>query len=394
MSHNCNRQANQHHRILIIGSGVIGLTTAYLLLEKGYGVTVISKEFPSTRHLPRIASDASGAMCVPPELMSRHPAFAQEDIAKLLKRWATYGLEMYTSLTGDSKTTGVYLKEVVVLFEEKLDPAALEQYKGMRGFRNSLSIVREKGLSVPSGRLKDVVSFFGPIIDSPKFGTWLMQECIKKGGQIIQGAIRGLISEQAEALKATYGVQFIVNCSGLGSMELVADKEMFPARGGLLKAKNDGTRFPKIDFCVEGLWTSFGEDEAGQPVVGCTYVFPRGEDHLLLGSFVQANSGDRHVTMSSPYVQSMLKQCKELCPRLQALNDSDFQLTVGIRPGREKVRLEQDPDEPCIFHNYGHYRWGMTLNWGSAADIVKLIDREVTKTSRRTTKNRLGLAKL
>lgn len=119
-----------------------------------------------------------------------------------------------------------------------------------------------------------------------------------------------------------------------------------------------------------------------------------GEDHLLLGSFVQANCGDRHVTMSSPYVQSMLKQCKELCPRLQALNDSDFQLTVGIRPGREKVRLEQDPDEPCIFHNYGHYRWGMTLNWGSAADIVKLIDREVTKTSRRTTKNRLGLAKL
>ena len=26
---------NQHHRVLIIGSGVIGLTTAYLLLEKG-----------------------------------------------------------------------------------------------------------------------------------------------------------------------------------------------------------------------------------------------------------------------------------------------------------------------------------------------------------------------
>jgi len=30
-----NIDPNQHHRVLIIGSGVIGLTTAYLLLEKG-----------------------------------------------------------------------------------------------------------------------------------------------------------------------------------------------------------------------------------------------------------------------------------------------------------------------------------------------------------------------
>ena len=118
-----------------------------------------------------------------------------------------------------------------------------------------------------------------------------------------------------------------------------------------------------------------------------------GEDHLLLGSFVQPNQWDYNVTLSSPYVQSMIKQCKELCPRLRALKDSDLQVTVGIRPGREQVRLEQDPDEPCVFHNYGHYRWGMTLNWGTAADIVKLIDSEVTKISSQTNKAML-LAKL
>ena len=113
----------------------------------------------------------------------------------------------------------------------------------------------------------------------------------------------------------------------------------------------------------------------------------------MLGSFVQPNRWDLDVPLSAPYVQSMLKQCKELCPRLHALKDSDIQVTVGIRPGREQIRLEQDPHEPCLFHNYGHYRWGMTLNWGCAADVVKLIDDELGRVSTQPTKN-LHLAKL
>ena len=56
-------------------------------------------------------------------------------------------------------------------------------------------------------------------------------QCIRKGAHIIQGAIRGLLTEQAQALKLTYGVQFIINCSGLGSVELAGDKGMFPVRG-------------------------------------------------------------------------------------------------------------------------------------------------------------------
>ena len=59
--------------------------------------------------------------------------------------------------------------------------------------------------------------------------VWL--QCIRKGAHVVQGAIRGLLTEQAQALKLTYGVQFIINCSGLGSIELAGDKGMFPVRG-------------------------------------------------------------------------------------------------------------------------------------------------------------------
>ena len=104
-----------------------------------------------------------------------------------------------------------------------------------------------------------------------------------------------------------------------------------------------------------------------------------GADRLMLGSFYQPNRWDHDLTISAPYVQSMLRRCKELCPRLNILKDSDIQVTVGIRPARKhKFRLEQDPCEPCIFHNYGHHRWGMTLCWGSARDLVNLIDNTAT----------------
>lgn len=38
-------------------------------LFNSYGVTIIAKDFPSTQHLPKIASEASGALWVPPAMM-------------------------------------------------------------------------------------------------------------------------------------------------------------------------------------------------------------------------------------------------------------------------------------------------------------------------------------
>ena len=33
---------------------------------------IVAKEFPSTRRLPQIASEAAGALCVPPAMMNSH----------------------------------------------------------------------------------------------------------------------------------------------------------------------------------------------------------------------------------------------------------------------------------------------------------------------------------
>ena len=56
-------------RVLVIGSGVIGLTTAWLLLDQGFKVTILAKEWPSFAGRPRLSSQAAGALWkgLPPE---------------------------------------------------------------------------------------------------------------------------------------------------------------------------------------------------------------------------------------------------------------------------------------------------------------------------------------
>ena len=54
---------------------------------------------------------------------------------------------------------------------------------------------------------------------------------------------------------------------------------------------------------------------------------------------------------------------------------------VGLRPGRTSLRLEREDlhlgaaggRETVVLHNYGHGGSGLTLAWGCAGDVVKMI---------------------
>jgi D-amino-acid oxidase len=48
---------------------------------------------------------------------------------------------------------------------------------------------------------------------------------------------------------------------------------------------------------------------------------------------------------------------------------------VGLRPGRDRVRLEHEPipGTPGIIHNYGHAGNGWSLSWGCAEEVVQLV---------------------
>ena len=49
-------------------------------------------------------------------------------------------------------------------------------------------------------------------------------------------------------------------------------------------------------------------------------------------------------------------------------------VSVGLRPCRAVVRLElEEIGEQRVIHNYGHGGAGVTLSWGCAEEVVRLI---------------------
>ena len=53
---------NASHEVLIIGGGVTGLVTAWVLLDRGYKVAIVSKEWASYGKAQRLTSQIAGAL--------------------------------------------------------------------------------------------------------------------------------------------------------------------------------------------------------------------------------------------------------------------------------------------------------------------------------------------
>ena len=53
--------------------------------------------------------------------------------------------------------------------------------------------------------------------------------------------------------------------------------------------------------------------------------------------------------------------------------------SVGLRPSRSEVRLESEKvDGTLIIHNYGHGGAGVTLSWGCADEVTRMLSSKMT----------------
>lgn len=77
----------------------------------------------------------------------------------------------------------------------------------------------------------DAYQHMAPMVDTVTFLQWLYNQCQDKGCRFVQDEIHGLLSDQAEYLKDKYKARLIINCSGLSSIELAGDNEVYPSRG-------------------------------------------------------------------------------------------------------------------------------------------------------------------
>ncbi|WHM35540.1 FAD-dependent oxidoreductase [Streptomyces sp. BPTC-684] len=300
-------------RMIVLGGGVIGLTTAVVLAESGRHVRVWSRD-----PVGETTSAVAGALWWPYRI---EPAGRVGD-------WALASLRVYEELAADPGRTGVRLVEGLQsgIRLSELGPWAA----GVDGLHQAPDGVRARI----------------PLIDMPVHLAWLRGRLEAAGGTV---EIRELGSLPDDA-------PVVVNCTGLGARSLVPDPGVRPVRGQLVVVENPG---------VTEWYTSVDHSSPDT-----TYFFPQPYG-LLLGGTAQNDAWD---LVPDPRVaEEIVARCARVRPEIAGARVLAHR--VGLRPVRDagvRIGAETTASGGLLVHNYGHGGAGVTVAWGCAREAAAL----------------------
>jgi D-amino-acid oxidase len=312
-------------RIVVIGAGVIGLTTAVELAEIGHQVDVVAAEPPHAT-----TSAVAGALWGP---------WLVEPRDRVLP-WAAYTLKLLRELAGHS-SSGVRVATGIEVARRVYDPPDWADLLPDR--------VPCTSEELPPGYVHGV-RYSAPLLDMPVYLDYLLSRLQAAGGTLTIDRLVSLDGASADPRVA------IVNCSGIGARQLVPDTELFPIRGYHVVVTNPGL-------------TEFVEADTDDPV-DLLAIYPHRE-HVVLGGTAEPEVWDRE--RDDATAAAIVGRCASLEPRLDEAKIMDHR--IGLRPTRSAVRVESERSASgrLIIHNYGHGGAGVTLSWACAQEVVALI---------------------
>ncbi|MFD3932467.1 FAD-dependent oxidoreductase [Streptomyces sp. NPDC058614] len=322
--------------VIVVGGGVIGLTTAVVLVESGRRVRVWTRE-PAERTTSAVAGALWWPHLIRPKALARH--------------WALQSLSVYEELAARPEETGVRMVEGV-LGESRLDE------------QGSWAAARVPGLRASTAEEYAGTGLWArlPLLDMLVHLRWLRERFLR-ASEARWGSPRtksggGAVEVRLVTDLADVAAPVVVNCTGLGARELVPDPAVRPARGQLVIVENPGVT----------TWLASTDSDTG----ASTYFFPHG-DRLVLGG--TADEDNWSLTPDPAVAAEIVKRCAALRPEIAGARVLGHR--VGLRPVRDTVRLEREPlaDGRVLVHNYGHGGAGVTVAWGCARETAALASR-------------------
>ncbi|MCT9080457.1 FAD-dependent oxidoreductase [Streptomyces fulvoviolaceus] len=308
--------------IVVVGGGVSGLTTGVVLLEAGLPVRLVAEEIPGRTSL------AAGAMWGP---------YLVEPWAKV-REWSLASLGIFRQLAEEGGA-GVRMVSGV---------EAARHHVEIPSWSELLPDFREADSSeLPDGFVSGH-RFNVPLVDMPVYLDYLGRRFCDLGGEVEQRTVRSL-DEVTDA-------SAVVNCAGMGAAGLAEDTALRPIRGQHVVVENPGiTEF-------------FSEDTGLSPDLVCFY--PHGDTVVLGGTAID---GDADLSDDAAAAKRIIERCAAVEPRLADARVIGHR--VGARPTRPRVRVEADRHSGGgpVIHNYGHGGAGVTLSWGCAREVSRLI---------------------
>ncbi|MHC6627484.1 FAD-dependent oxidoreductase [Streptomyces globosus] len=309
-------------RVVVVGAGVAGLTTAVVLAEARASVHVIAEQVPG------VTSLAAGAMWGP---------YLVEPKDKV-NRWGQRSLEVFRKLAEDP-STGVRLTSGIEA--SRTAEAPPDWATTLPGFRPCETAELPAGFSTG-------YRFTVPLIDMPTYLAYLRRRLDAAGGTVERRRLASLEDAGPAAV--------IVNCTGLGAKNLLTDPDPWPIRGQHVVVTNPG------------LTEFFSEDTGPSPDLLCFYLHG---DTVVLGGTAIDGEGD--LTADYKAAANILARCAEVEPRLAEARVLEHR--IGARPTCSAVRVEAErwEDATVVVHNYGHGGAGVTLSWGCAEEAANLV---------------------
>ncbi|WWC63896.1 uncharacterized protein I303_106501 [Kwoniella dejecticola CBS 10117] len=412
--------------IIILGAGIIGLTTAVRLLEsplyrdEDIPVHIIADHLPNDPLDARYASTIAGA---------HHLSFADDEDERQ-RRWDGRTFEvMFDEWKNEGEATGLM---------------AVKQTEMFVGHDKHLKIYEEHPdfkIVEMAERPKDIdhaVSFTSLTMTPLTYLNRLLQRI----SHLSEGKVRihryhipslsSLTEPSVQTLIGKGTPLAVVVCVGLGALTLggVEDKTVFPTRGQVIKVKAPW---------IKTGWTRQVGDLNGGEGGERTYVIPRADGEVILGGTREEGGWEAEPRQET--TQNILRRVLEICPELTQ-GDSDHKHPVsnqsspdlhnptstdvsaiptnkkerqtqssrlqsiimdnlvGFRPSREGgTRVERGPDlsltrsvgsgkcqgegeaegeaegeKTVVVYNYGHGGAGWQSCWGTAEDAIALLE--------------------
>jgi D-amino-acid oxidase len=210
--------------VAVLGSGVIGLTTARMLQDEGFEVTIYTKALP-----PDTTSNIAGGQWGPSSVFGDPSTLSQEFTDQYLFacRFAYERFQIMTDQRYGVRWMRNYLLSNTAI-RPRLAPLGPTGKPTVLGATDSLmpEVKQLKQGEHPFGD-KFCFQFDGMIIEPPMFLSALLMDFRIAGGRIVVGEMKTRAEVQSLPQKLVF------NCTGLGAKALFDDAELTPIRGQL-----------------------------------------------------------------------------------------------------------------------------------------------------------------
>jgi len=328
------------NKIIVIGSGALGLATAEALLEGGEAVCLLERG-----GVGQESSWAGGGILCP-----LCPWDYPDEVTQLaLRGMALFGgmaerLRQKTGIDPEYLCSGMLVKP-------PFDVQAANQWCAQHDFA-----VESRGDDL---FLHDVAQ-----ARNPRLLQALLARVESMGGRIVeQCAANQIVSDenQVKHLSTSQGDfradSYIVTAGAwskqfLGEQALHADIK--PIRGQMLLFKFDTPPLPHI-VLQDGL-----------------YLIPRKDGHLLVGSTLEYVGFDKSIT--EEVRDSLLQRATDVLPSLKGM--PIIKHWAGLRPASPGniPTIGRHPNLQNLFINSGHFRYGVTMSPASVEVLLNEMD--------------------